>query len=164
MAYMDNSGLYVKIGPEVATPEAGGEYKTYGELREVEIKLDLTKLTATPTIIAGGDNIFFPANVRIEEVTVVNESAAATGVSIDLGLVRTDRTTEIDYNGILAACVTADFNSLGEKITYTATSGTIGALVPAGTTGANPGYLTANSTSTLYTTGVLIIRIKYRRV
>jgi hypothetical protein len=164
MAYLDNSGLYVKIGPEVAVPQAGGEYKTYGELREVEFKLDLTKLTATPAIVPGADNIFIPAGVRIEEVTVVNETAAATGVSIDLGLQQTNRSTEIDYNGILAACVTADFNALGEKITYTQGSSTIGALVTAGTTGTLPGYLTANSTSTLYTTGVLIIRIKYRKV
>lgn len=162
--WLDNTGLYQKYGVDQTVTAAGGEYSNSGDLREIQFHLALTALTATPTIITGADNIFIPAGVRIEEVQVVNEVAAATGVTIDLGLVRTDRTTEIDYNGILAAAPIADYNALGERITYTIPSAICGALMTTGTTGANPGYLTANSTATLFTTGIIEVRIRYRRV
>lgn len=164
MGQLDVGGLYQKFGLEQTLPQAGGEYKTWAELREVEFKVDLTTVTATPTIIPGTDNIVFPQGVRIEEVVVVNDAAAATGVSIDLGLVRvSDRTTEIDFNGILAAAITADWNALGERATYTQASGTSGALVTGAVLTTFPGHLTINSTATLYTTGLLTIRIKYRK-
>lgn len=163
MAWLDNTGLYQKYGLEQTANMAGGEHKTFAALREIEIKVDLTTVTATPTIITGTDNITFPAGFRIEEVTIVTDTAAATGVSIDLGLQRLDRSTEIDYNGILAAAVIADYNAVGERTTYNQASGTAGALVTAGTLIANPGYLTINSTATLFTAGILTIRIKYRK-
>lgn len=163
MAWLDNSGLYQKYGLEQTTVQAGGEYRTHAELREIEIKVDLTTVTATPTVISGADNIFFPAGVCIEEVTTVAQTAGVTGVSIDLGLIRTDRTTEIDYNGILAAAPLADHDAINERKTYTIGVTGVGALMTAGTTGANSGYLTINSTATLYTAGILVIRIKYRK-
>lgn len=163
MGQLDIGGLYQKFGLEQTVSQAGGEYKTYAELREIEIKVDLTTVTATPTVIAGTDNIFFPAGVRVEEIVIVTDTAAATGVSIDLGLVQTNRTTEIDYNGLLAAAVIADYNAIGKRTTYTQASGTAGALVTAGTLTTPAGYLTINSTATLFTAGLITIRIKYRK-
>lgn len=166
MGTIDVGGLYQKFGLEQTVSAAGGEYKTFGDLREIEFDLDLTTLTTTPTIILGTDNIFFPAGARIEEVQIVNKVAATSGGSatLDLGLTRTtDRTTEIDWDGILAVAPLADYNALGERITYTIPSAICGALMTAGTTGANVGHLSANYKTAAYTAGVVTIRIKYRK-
>ena len=80
MGYLDNSGLYVKIGPEVAVPEAAGEYNNLGPLRMVEFVIpDLTVLTTSDAVLKGADNFFFPTGVRIEKVTLVGDTAATTG-------------------------------------------------------------------------------------
>lgn len=162
MAYMDSAGLYQKYGTEQTVTAAGGEYVTTGGLREIEFKLDLTKLTATPTVVFGLDNVFMPAGMTIEQIEIIVETAGATGVSIDIGLTRTDRTTEIDWNGFIAAEVLATLTPAGKKIVYNVGTSKAGALLGA-SVGVNPGYITANSTSTLFTAGLLTVRIKYSK-
>src|SRR6478736_3768928 len=104
MSYLDNSGLLIKIGTEVATPSTGGEYKTFGELREIEVVLDLTKATAIGTPYVVNDNIFFPKGVVVQEVEwYASVAGAGSSSTLDVGLMNTDRATEIDYNGLLAA-------------------------------------------------------------
>lgn len=157
MAYMNKDGLLTKFGTERATVNAGGEYKTFGDLREIEIKVDLTKLTELETPIS--DTIFFP-RCRIEEVEVTTHTAAATGVGIDVGLIRTDRTTEIDYDGFLAAFVLASIDTAGEKTVVRKGSTSAGALI--GTTTTNVGHITVSrTTATAFTAGIIIIRIRY---
>lgn len=160
MAYMDVSGLYQKYGLEQVVPQAGGEYLSYGETREIEFKLTLTDLTATPTVIKGMDNVFMPAGFTVEQVEIIVETAAATGVSIDIGFQRTDRTTTINSTGLIAAEVLATLTPAGKKIVYNVGTSKAGALVGA-SVGVNPGYFTANSTATLFTAGVLTVRVKY---
>lgn len=160
MATMDVAGLYQKFGLEQVVPQQGGEYLSYGETREIEFKLDLTRVTATPTVIYGMDNVFMPAGFTVEQVEIIVETAAATGVSVDIGFVRTDRSTELDYNGLIAAEVLATLTPAGKKITYNVGTSKAGALIGA-SVGSNPGYFTANSTATLFTAGVLTVRVKY---
>lgn len=165
MAYMDIGNLYQKYGLEQTVPMAGGEYTMPGETREIEFKLTLTDLTSTPTVIKGMDNVNMPAGFTIESIETVVEVAAATGVSIDIGLQRVDRSTEIDYNGLIAAETLANLSgaNVGVKKTFVKGTSLAGALV--GTTvGSNPGYFTANSTATLFTAGVVLVRVKYRKV
>src|SRR5688500_15976118 len=107
-AWMDNTTLYQKYGVDQASPKIVGEYRNNGLEREIELKINLASLTQTETVL--DDNLFMPAGVRISSVTVRTVTAAATGTAIDLGLIRTDRTTEIDYDGILAAFPTATMN------------------------------------------------------
>lgn len=158
MSWMNDDGLYLKYGTEKATANIGGEYRTNTSLREVELKITLTDLTATETILS--DQVFIPAGARIQEVEVVTHTAAATGTAIDLGLIRTDRTTELDYDGLLAACPTASMNAAGEKTIFSDNTTYDGALV--GTTLANTGYVSASRTdATAFTAGVIYVKIRY---
>lgn len=160
-SWMDNGGLYQKYGIDQTLPKKGGEYRNNGNERELEFKINLADLTEAETIL--DDNVFFPAGVRITSIKVQTVTAAATGVAIDLGLIRTDRTTEIDYDGLLAAFVTASMNAANETNTYTVpNTAEAGALV--GTTTANVGHVTCSrTTATAFTAGVIIVTIRYFR-
>jgi len=165
MAYLDNTGLYRKYGTEKAVAGKGGEYVTTGGLREVELKIDLTTLTATETILA--DNIVIPEGVRIVDVETITTTAAATGTAIDVGLIKaSDRTTEIDYDGLLAAAPTANMSSAGERSVYqvavTVPTGLTGTGALIGTTTAYAGHVSASRTdATAFTAGVIVLKIRY---
>lgn len=160
-AWLDNAGLYQKYGVDQTTTSSAGEYENDGQYREVEFKIDLTTLSQTETIL--DDNVVIPAGMRIAEIEVKTHTAAATGTAIDLGLIKTDRTTEIDYNGLLTAFVTATMNVAGEKYIYTVpNTAEAGALV--GTTTAYTGHVTCSQTdATDFTAGVIYVKIRYYR-
>ena len=163
MGYLDNAGLYVKIGPEVAVPSTGGEYVTWAELREIELTLNLTAAAfpfgATNYIL--NDNVFLPASVRIQEVeTFVETAGAGATATLDIGLMRTDRTTVTSANGLLAAKTVASMTA-GEKVVLTAGGTFAGALI--GTTTANVNYITARVNTANFTAGTIKIRIRYYR-
>jgi len=164
MAYLDNTGLYRKYGTEKTVANLAGEYKNYGLLREVELKIDLTKLTQSEVIQS--DQIWLPKGARIVEVEVLAQTAAATGTAIDVGLTRDDRSTEIDFDGLLAAFVTASMNTAGERSIIrkdvTVPTGLAGTGALIGTTLANTGYISASQTdATNFTAGVIILTIRY---
>jgi hypothetical protein len=160
-AWLDNSGLYQKYGVDQTTSSNTGEYRTNGKEREIEVYLNLVTLTEAETPVS--DNVFFPAGVKITEVEILTETAAATGVAIDVGLVRTDRTTEIDFNGILAAFVTATM-TVGNKTTLVKGGTQAGAMVGSGVATTNVGMITASrTTATAFTTGLVKITIRYER-
>lgn len=160
MAWMNNDGLYLQDGVEKTVPEVAGDYKTFGPLREIEVKIDLTTLTTSANTILS-NTVFFP-KMRIEEVTVEVQTAATSSSSgtINIGLVKTDRTTELDYDGFVAAEVKGTYDTAGKKITYIAGTSKAGALI--GTTLTEVGYLTAGLATAVYQTGVIYVRIKYR--
>ena len=165
-SWNNNDGLYLKFGVDKATANTGGEYRApSGKLHEVEIKITLSALTQTETIL--NDQIFIPAGARIHEVELLTQTAAATGTAIDVGLIRSsNRSTEIDYNGFLAAAPTAVMDLAGERTIYTAATtvpasatGT-GALI--GTTLANTGMISASMTdATAFTAGVVHVIVRY---
>ena len=164
MSWFNNDGLLVKFGTEKTVANRGGEYRRNGKLREVELTINLASLTQGEVIQS--DQVFFPAGARIVRTTVQTNIAAATGTAIDVGLVRMDRTTEIDFDGILAAFVTASMNTVGElsilqkDVTIpTGLAGT-GALHSIPTTFV--GYITASMTdATSFTAGQIVITIQY---
>ena len=156
--WMNSDGLYLKFGPDKAVAGKAGEYSPTTDIHEVLVKLDLTALTQTETIIS--DTVVLPAGARIQEVETVAHTAAATGVAVDLGLIRTDRSTELDYDGLLAAIPTASMNAAGEKNIFSDNTTYDGALV--GTTLAYSGYISASATtSTAFTAGVINVKIRY---
>lgn len=159
-SWFNSDNLYIKFGPDSATATTAGEYKNYGPLSVIEVKLDLTTLTATAggTIVA--DTTFFPKNARIEEI-VVEVETAATGATatLDIGLKDTDRSTQIDYDGFVAAMTVATITPAGKKVTLTAGSSFAGALI--GTTNATVGYIVANYNTAAFTAGVIKLRIYY---
>jgi len=164
--WMNDDGLYIKYGTSegVSTHPAGQYATTVSGEHCLEVVLTLATLTQTETIV--NDSVWIPANAWITKVEVLTVVAAATGTAIDVGLIDQDRTTEIDYNGILAAFVTATMNAVGESTTLgevtsmPASITTQGALVGQEVT--NTGYITASMTdATSFTTGVIKLRIWY---
>ncbi len=163
--WLNSDGLYIKYGTDLGVSgSAAGEYKTFGPARMIEVEVELSELTATETIL--NDVTWLPANCQIERVDVVTEVAAATGTAIDVGFIRRDRTTEEDYDGLLAAFPTAQMNAVGELISFyeshtvpTTMTGT-GALV--GQTLANDSFISASRTdATAFTAGRVKIRIHF---
>lgn len=161
MGWMDNTGLYQEWGVEQATNSKGGEYRNNGNLREIELKINLATLTESETIL--DNNITMPSGVRIAGIKVQTVTAAATGAAIDLGLIRTDRTTEVDYDGLLAAFPTATMNAANETSNFTVpNTAEAGALV--GTTTSNPAHFTCSrTTATAFTAGQIIVTVYYFR-
>lgn len=158
MAWMNNDKLYLKYGTERGVSSNAGEYRTNGRLREVEFKITLANLTETETILS--DNVFIPAGVRIQEVEIDATVAGATGVAIDLGLIKTDRITEGDYDGLLAAFPVASMNADGEKVIISDNTTYDGVLVGALTT--YSAYVSASrTTSTAFTAGQIVVTIRY---
>jgi hypothetical protein len=159
--YTDIGGLRQKFGVEQTVSGVGGEYRTNGKEREIELVLNLVTLTQAENII--DENVFFPVGVKITEVEVLVETAAATGVAIDVGLVRTDATTEIDYDGILAAFPLATM-TVGNKVVLRKGGTNAGAMVGSGVATTNVGYFTASATTgTFFTTGLVKITVRYER-
>ena len=164
-AWLDNTGLYQKYGVDQTTPMAGGEYRSNGETREIEFKITLADLGSSAAIIEGTDNLVMPAGFTVETVEVIADTAAvASGGSatLDIGLIRYDRSTEIDYNGLVAAMAKTAIDTTGEKNILNKGSTGAGALV--GTTvGSNPGYFTANYGTAAFDSGVVTVRVKFRK-
>lgn len=158
MGTLNADSLYLKYGTERATANKVGEYRTNASLREVEATIDLTTLTASPVIIS--DVTFFPL-ARFEEVVIVATTAATSSGSatLDIGFQRTDRSTELDYNGLVAALAKTAYDAAGEKNTINVGSTGAGALL--GTTTTNVGYLTANYNTAAFTAGIIKVRIRF---
>lgn len=157
--WFDSDNLLRKYGVTKATPNIGGDYKTYGEMREIELTLDLTTLTSSAAII--NDAVFFPAGVKVQQIIIVASTAATgTGATLDIGLQRLDRSTEIDYNGFIAAMALTSIDATGEQTTVIP-GGTAAGVLMGTTTGTLPGYITANYNTAAYTAGVIRIRIQY---
>lgn len=156
-------GVFQKYGVTKAIPAAGGEYCNTGLLREVEVKIDLTTLTQAEVILL--DVTLIP-KLRIHEVEVITLTGAVTGTAIDVGLTREDRSTELDFDGLLAAFVTASMNTAGEnsiiRRDVTVPTGLVGTGALIGTTLTNPGYISASRTdATAFTAGLILVKIKY---
>ncbi len=160
--WLNNDGLYVKFGTdEGVSPSSAGEYKTFGALRMAEVEIELTELPDTSLNIVN-DVTVIPDNAQIEYVEVVTEVVATSGgaATLDVGLVRLDRTTELDYNGLLADVVLASFSVVGERTVYYEDAATGGALI--GTILTNPGLLVASWNTAAFTAGRIVVRVFYR--
>jgi hypothetical protein len=152
--WFNPDGLYRKFGTTKAIPATGGEYKTYGDWREIELRADLTGLTTTPVILS--DVVFYPLGMRLQEVEVYVETAGVPGAatSINLGLMQTDRSTVISASYFLLTSVVADHTPAGKKTVYTTGAGIA-------TPSTVPGYITLAAVAGTYTSGFLKFRIRY---
>lgn len=161
--YWDNGdGLRVAFPQTAGTVTRGGEVDFDGR----HMTKAVIALASLPTQASGNkqiilENCVFPAGAFIEqvEVFVTKEPTDASGTAnLDLGFVKTDRSTELDFNGLLAA---ADaFNAgtdLGAVVLYDTSTTESGALV--GTVLAFDGILTANPETADFTGGVIEVRI-----
>lgn len=163
--WFNPDGLFLKFGTTKATPNTAGEYKTYGDLREIEVKIDVSTLTTTAAIQS--DQVFFPQAVFLEEVQVECQVAVTNITSFSAGLIRSsDRTTSISDTTFVSAAALATIDAPGERITLvtgSAGAGTGIGTVPIAAGAAFTGYISAKIAGTPGV-GILILRIKYRNV
>lgn len=155
-------GLRVWFGTQEATLGFGGKYRQSGPLQCVEFKVDLATVAAsTSNQYILDETVYIPSGSFIEkvEVTPLTETEGVNA-NLDLGLIDQDRTTEIDFNGLLAA---ADaFNGgtdVGVPVEYVKGTTEAGALL--GTRITNTGLVCANADTAVFTAGVLLIRIYF---
>ena len=161
--WTNDDGLFLQYGTDKATPTTGGDYRSPGELRDVEFDVDLTTQTTSSAIIDGVETTFLSSGVIIEQVEVVAIEGAAGGTSVSIGLVGMDRSTT-PSNGATAfvsALVTSTINTAGEKTIITAGTTYAGNYV--GLAAPVSGYFTAKVAGT-FTDGVIRVRVKYRGV
>lgn len=159
MTWMNSDGLLVKFGTEKTVLAKGGSFEYEGPNRMIELEVNIANLTTTTTaVVVGGDSVIFPRNSFIESVEIMTTATAATITSLSFGLIRLDRTTELDYDGFIAALALASFNSAGETVKMQVGSTSVGALV--GTTLAYPGLPVAYIAGTVGT-GTIKLRVRF---
>lgn len=118
--WTNDDGLYIKYGPTEVTVVDGGEILAgQGDVHLLEFDLDYTTVddsaTAGATIV--GDNVIIPKGAIVERIQIFTETAwdsAGDAFVMNMGTVQLDRSTEIDFNGLLAAIPQADMNAAGE--------------------------------------------------
>jgi hypothetical protein len=158
--WVNSDGLSINFGTAEATVAFGGHKVHYGRhCTEFSLRLANLATVASTNEMIIGDTVTIPSGALIEEIEViVTEETAGVNANLDLGLVDQDRSTELDFNGLLAA---ADaFNGgtdLGTVTRYVVGTTEAGALV--GTVLANTGLVTASADTADFTAGVLLIRI-----
>ncbi len=161
--WMNDDGLYIVTGLEEAAVSKAGEFRNDGPYHVATVTLqDMTDLGTAAAII--DNNTFIPKNARIEKIELVTETAVTSSGSgvLNVGLQKRDRSTELDYDGLIAAAAVATFNAAGETLSITAGGTAAGALL--GTTLSESGYLTADYDTADFTAGKVIIRVLYRFV
>lgn len=162
MVWNNSDGLIVKFHRELGTVTKAGEFGTVadGDQHVVEMSLNpLTALTTTAGTVQD-QHVIIPANARIEKVEIITVTAATSGgaATLDFGLQRLDRTTELDYDGLIAAAALTTIDTIGETTVLTKGSTGAGALV--GTTiGSNAGVLVARYNTAAFTAGALKIKV-----
>lgn len=161
MSWRNNDGLLLQYGTEKAIPTTGGDFRSPGELRVVEVQIDLTKLTTSPQIADNAKTTFFGQDMFIEQVEVVADVAATGGTSFSVGLLDLDGSTVLSNTAFVNAALLATVDTAGEKTVLT--KGSTGAGAYIGGTSAKPGYISALAAGT-FNAGKVTVRIKYRGV
>lgn len=166
--WVNSDGLAVKFQTVEGAAGKGGEYSSLGPLRSMEFKLTLTDYTFGSTIYILDQNVSAPKayfdRVELDVLTV----ATGTGATLDFGLQRTDQSTEIDYDGFIAAApLTVLDGESGAQLVYRSEA-TDSVPVPVlggallGTTTTNVGYPCVRVNTASYTAGVIFLRLYWR--
>lgn len=158
MAWYNSDGLVVRFGTDEVTTAVAGEYETDGPQRLFEITVaNMAVVPVNGAIYTYGGRL--PAGARIEKVELITTTAVTSSGSgvFNVGLIRSDTTTELDYDGLIAALPVASFNAAGETTVLTAGSTYAGALI--GTSLAYNGYISIDYTTADFTAGACKIRV-----
>lgn len=162
MAIVRNAdGLNVNLGTTEGTAGRAGEYRQLSGTRILEFAVnlvDVTSATAGATILdsyAGFDKGWQIEKVDIETTVTVT----GAGATLNLGLVRSDRSTEVDFDGLgtAAALTTTSMGAVGTVLTYIKGTSNAGALL--GTILANNGFLVADYDTAAFTAGRITVRV-----
>ena len=157
--WLNDDGLYIRYGTDEGVSTTAGTYPTMvSGMHVTELVIaDMTTLSTTDAIQA--NTTIIPSGAFIQKVEILVDTAV-TGANaiLDIGLIRLDRTTELDYNGFVASAPVADFATAGNVVTYTQGSDEHGALI--GTELAYAGLITASEAdSNAFTAGAIRVKI-----
>lgn len=156
--WINNDGLRVWIGNTEAEVTRSGEQQSLDGVRVFETIIDLANLGSSSALLEDTRTTVIPSGLRIDEIQVINETAATgTNATLNLGLVRQDTTTTYDADGFLVAAPRTDWDAAGETLVYRV--GTTGAGAFLGTTLANAGFLVADYDTAAFTAGRILVRI-----
>lgn len=156
--WVNSDGLLVKLGAVEATAQKGGATNISGDKREIVFDITMTELTSASAIVQ--DNLIIPKSARIEEIEieVLTACTGATAV-LNLGTVRSDRTTTYDENGLVDAATVASLDTAGKRLNIIYGSDYDGAQI--GTTLAYNGLIVADYDTAAFTAGLIRVRVKY---
>lgn len=159
--FVNADGLPEFLGVGESYSGNGGEYRTLGGQRQIEIDIpDMTKIpTGTGFIL--DDTVYVPKGAFIEQVTLVTKIAVTSGGSatLNVGTIGIDRSSAQTTNGFLAAVTLASITAVGTTIVYRIGSTGVGAYV--GTALAANGLFVANWGTAAFTAGAIALRIDY---
>lgn len=159
----NDDGLYIKFGTTEGEVANGGSYRVDGAY-------SVSTLTITGTDLATGaaimnDVVWIPDNARIDKVEIVPTTAmdsSGDAATLNVGLIQKDRSTEIDYNGLVAALPEASMDPAGDWQTIDVNHTYKGALI--GTTITEVGYVTADWDTEAFTAGEIEVHIYWRQI
>lgn len=147
-AWTNNDGLTIRYGVESPGPALGGMNPDKGAERTYVIEYLFSDLAAT-----GATKIFpeidLPANFQISKVehsAIDAFASAGSAGTLDIGLIRHDRTTAVDLDGLGDGLTQANMNAN----TYDTSTGT---AVLVGTKLANAAYLVLIEQVAAFTAG-----------
>lgn len=142
-------GLTIAYGTAQGQPDNIGSPFASGSNKRVEIDMKFSDLAAFGTtnyIFGGIPNVEIPANAVIVSATFVTTTAfTGSSATLDIGLVQSDGTTEIDWNGFFAALAQTAMTPAGTPATGS------GALISTKTSVA--GFITTNVNTANFTAG-----------
>lgn len=177
MSWLNNDGLFVRMGLDETNPNVGGTYNTLGPLQISEVVIKAVDIqSATSTRIGSVEQVQgvqLPKGALIEKCELLIETAFTSSgtvgsATVVLGFIGDDFATEVDYDGITTTSFTGTVGGIATVKTVTtinrATTGA-GAYLTGATGLASAGYLTvANSThaSNPLATGVMKLRVFWR--
>ncbi len=159
--WVNSDGLVVKLGTIEATAGRAGQYSDpLGGQHITEIAVNLVDVVLADGGTILDYNTIIPKGANIQKVEV-ETLVAVTGTSavLNIGLSRSDLTTELDWNGLgtAAALTQTAMAAKGTVLTYI--KGTANAGVLLGTALANNGILTADYDTAAFTAGRIAIRV-----
>lgn len=146
-------GLYIKYGVDESKQALGGHVNQDGGVHTLEFVITAADFNAlTNTIL--GDGVFIPGNAFIISSNFsVEQAFTGATATVDFGLVRKNRTTEIDFDGLDAAIAVA-------ALSARASINGDGALI--GTRLSQPALVTARNNTADLTAGRGVLTITYR--
>lgn len=156
-AWTNSDGLIVRLGTTEAEVTRGGMLDTNGDL-VWEFVIDLANLGSASAVLEDTQDIVFPSSFMCTQVEVINETAATgTNATLNLGLLRQDRSTTYTAAGFLSAAPRTDWDAVGETLVYRV--GTSGAGAFLGVPLVNAGVLCADYDTAAFTAGRVRVRI-----
>lgn len=157
--WVNSDGLAVKFGTEeAAIGRAASVEDTFGELQMSTVHFDYTDVAATAQILDYTSPLI--KGTRIASVHVLCETAATgSGAVLNIGLIKEDFSTELDYNGLIAAVPLASIDAAGEVYDGIVGATYTGALV--GTTLTEDGWLTVDYDTAAFTAGKWVVTVRY---